>query len=207
MTVAAKEIGAKLVYVSTAGVFDGEKKTPYTERDTPHPQNYYGHSKYLGELAVRGNLTDYLILRVCWMIGGGPAKDKKFVAKIINQLRDPLTTGIRAVTDQIGAPTFGKDFISAIKVLVQKGETGIFHLPNSGYASRYDVATFIAQKMKPEMKVMPVNSSYFNLEAKRTKNETLSSRLAIMRPWQEALEEYLRTEWGGSATSLSTPPV
>ncbi len=195
MTVAAREVGAKLVYISTAGVFDGEKNSPYATDDKPNPKNFYGHSKYLGELAVRGNLSDYLIVRVCWMMGGGTGKDQKFVAKIMQQLRDPAVKEIKAVTDQVGAPTFGKDLVGGIKRLISEGKTGIFHLPNAGSASRYDVAKKIVEMMKPDMTVTPVDSSYFNLDAKRTKNEVLEVAPGYMRPWQEALEEYLRTEW------------
>jgi len=195
MAVAAKELGAKLVYISTAGVFDGTKEGSYVEEDAPNPQNYYGHSKFLGELAVKGMLSNYLILRVCWMMGGGPAKDQKFVAKIINQIKNPNLTEIRAVTDQIGSPTFGKDLISAVKVLIGKNETGIFHVSNTGIVSRYDVAKFIVNTLRPEVKVTPVESSYFNLDAKRTRNEGLVSKENIMRPWEEALKEYLETEW------------
>ena len=75
VAMAAREIGAKLIYISTAGVFDGEKDGPYGEQDRPNPQNYYGHSKYLGELAVVGTVEDHIIVRVCWMMGGGPGKD------------------------------------------------------------------------------------------------------------------------------------
>jgi len=76
----AREVGAKLVYISTAGIFDGQKKGFYRESDLGNPQNHYGHSKYLGESAVQNILNDYIIARVCWMFGGGPTKDKKFVA-------------------------------------------------------------------------------------------------------------------------------
>ena len=129
------------------------------------------------------------------MMGGGPAKDQKFVAKIINQIKDPNVKEIRAVTDQIGSPTFGKDLIAAIKILLSKDEKGIFHTSNTGINSRYDVAKFIVENLRPEIKVIPVESSYFNLDAKRTKNEGLVSKLNLMRPWQEALKEYLENEW------------
>ncbi len=74
MALAARDIGAKLVYVSTSAVFDGKKEAPYREDDMPNPQSVYGHSKYLGELAVRGILDDYMIARTCWIFGGGPEK-------------------------------------------------------------------------------------------------------------------------------------
>ena len=195
MALAAKELGVKLIYISTAGVFDGAKNSPYTEEDKPNPQNYYGHSKFLGELAIEGIFKNYLILRVCWMMGGGPSNDKKFVAKIINQIKNPNIKEIRAVTDQVGSPTFGKDLIAAIKILLGENKTGIFHLSNTGVVSRYDVAQFIIDTLKSGVKAIPVESSYFNLDAKRTKNEGLVSKVNLMRPWQDALKEYLETEW------------
>ncbi len=195
MAVAAKEMTAKLVYISTAGIFDGKKESPYTEEDEPNPQNYYGHSKFLGELAVKGILKNYLILRVCWMMGGGPAKDQKFVSKIINQIKDQKVSEIKAVTDQIGSPTYAKDLVNAIKKLIEEDAVGIYNLANKGVCSRYDVAKEIVSILKPEVKVAPVKMSYFNLGAKRTFNEGLVSKVNLMRSWQEALKEYLETEW------------
>ena len=119
VALAAKRCGAKMIYISTAGVFDGEKNGPYTEEDVPNPQNYYGYSKFLGESAVRGVLEDCLIVRTCWMMGGGPAKDKKFVAKIIAQLAKPEIKEINAVNDQIGSPSYAKDLVAAIKELIR----------------------------------------------------------------------------------------
>lgn len=196
IALAAKQVGAKLVYISTNAVFDGKKKTPYQENDIPNPQNYYGHSKFLGEAAIKEILKDYLILRVSWMFGGGPSKDQKFVAKIINQIKNPEIKEIRAVTDQIGAPTFGKDLLEGIKILLEKEEKGIFHLPNQGIASRYDIAKFIVDILRPEVSVVPVDSTYFNLDAKRIGNDGLISKIDIMRPWQDAMAEYLKEEWG-----------
>jgi dTDP-4-dehydrorhamnose reductase len=192
MAVAAKNLNAKLVYISTAGVFDGTKEGSYTEEDEPNPQNYYGHSKFLGELAVKGMLKNYLILRVCWMMGGGPSKDQKFVAKIIKQFDKGE---IRAVDDQIGSPTFGKDLIVAIKKLLEQDAVGVFNLANKGVCSRYEFAKEIIDILKPDVKVTPVKMNYFNLDAPRTFNEGLISKVDLMRPWQEALKEYLETEW------------
>lgn len=195
LALAAKKIGAKLVYISTAGVFDGEKDGSYSENDTPNPQNYYGHSKFLGELAIQGVLNDYLILRVCWMMGGGLEKDQKFVAKIIRQILNPEIKTIMAVDDQIGSPTFAKDLVSAAKILISENKRGIFHLGNQGVVSRYEVAKFIMDFFDSKKNIEPVKSSFFGLDAKRTKNEGLASKVDLMRPWGEALTDYLKSEW------------
>lgn len=192
MALAARELGIKMVYISTAGVFDGVKDGFYTEEDEPNPQNYYGRSKHLGELAVRGILNDYIIARVCWMFGGGPKKDQKFVAKIIKQFDKGK---IKAVDDQIGSPTFGKDLINAIKKLLEEDAIGIFNLANKGVCSRYDFAREIVNILKPKTRVIRAKMSDFNLDAPRTFNEGLISKINIMRPWQKALREYLETEW------------
>lgn len=195
LAIAAKKSGAKLVYISTAGVFDGEKRDQYIENDMPNPQNYYGHSKFLGELIVKGLLENYLILRVCWMMGGGPGKDQKFVAKIIRQLLDPSQKKISAVDDQFGSPTFAGDLARAAKILISEDKKGIFHLANKGIVSRYGVAKFIADFFGSKKKLGPVSSSFFNLDAKRASNEGLKSSLDLMRPWDEALKDYLKSEW------------
>lgn len=192
MAVAAKELGIKLVYVSTAGVFDGTKKNSYNEKDVPNPQNYYGRTKFLGELAVRGILDNYIIARVCWMFGGGPSKDQKFVAKIINQLDKPE---IKVVTDQIGSPTFGKDLISGIKKLISQDARGIYNLANSGVCSRYEFAEMIVKNLGKKTKVIPVKMSDFKMDAPRTFNEGMVSKIKTQRSWQSALKEYLETEW------------
>jgi dTDP-4-dehydrorhamnose reductase len=188
----ARDIGAKVIYVSTAGIFDGIKKGPYTEEDAGNPQNNYGHSKYLGECAVTNLLENYVIARVCWMFGGGPEKDKKFVAKIIQQLGNKE---IFALDDSFGSPTYGKDLVKALKELILEDTRGIVHLGGKGKGSRYDVACHIVKTLKAPITVTPVNSDYFKLPAKRVANEEMTSKKNLMRPWQEALKEYLETEW------------
>ncbi len=188
---AARNFNAKMVYISTTAVFDGKKNELYSEEDAPNPQNIYGRTKYLGEIMVKDIVPEYLIVRAGWMFGGGPQKDKKFVAKIIKQLNLPE---IKVVNDKTGSLTFGKDLIKGIQILLKENRTGIYHLANKGLGSRYDIACEIARLLKPSVKIIPVSSDYFNLDAPRGA-ETLGSKIDIMRPWQEALKEDLQTEW------------
>lgn len=189
---AAKEFGVKIVYISTAGIFDGRKDTPYTEIDEANPQNYYGRSKYLGELIVRNLTSNYIIARASWMFGGGPQKDQKFVAKIISQLNKPE---IFAIDNYVGSSTFGKDLIMAIKKLLLEDKTGVFNLSNNGCFSRYEMAKKIVEILGAKTKVTPVKSDFFKDNVPRAANECLSVKSDLMRPWQEALQEYLETEW------------
>ena len=126
------------------------------------------------------------------MFGGGPEKDQKFVAKIINQLDKPE---IKVVTDQIGSPTFGKDLISGIKKLILKDAKGIYNLANSGVCSRYEFAEAIVKNLGKKTKVIPVKMSDFKMDAPRTFNEGMVSKVKTQRNWQSALTEYLETEW------------
>jgi len=192
MALAAKKAGATLVYISTGAVFNGEKGN-YTEDDEPDPRTFYGRSKYLAELIVSGMSNNHLIIRAGWIFGGGPERDKKFVAKIMGQLD---TAEIKAVTDKMGSPTYAKDFAKGIKGLLAEGRRGLFNLSNKGAASRYEVAKEIVQIVGSSVKVTPVDSSYFNLEAHRGHSEAIvSSKISPMRPWQEALREYIKEEW------------
>ena len=192
MATVAKELGIKLVYVSTAGVFDGQKKTSYTEKDEPNPKNYYGASKFLGELAIRGMLENYIIARVCWMFGGGPEKDQKFVAKIIKQLDNKE---VKVVTDQIGSPTFGKDLVAGIKKLLRNDARGVYNLANRGVCSRYEFAEAIVKILKKDTKILPIKMSDLKMSAARTYNEGMISKIKTQRNWRDALKEYLKTEW------------
>ncbi|MEK7575033.1 MAG: NAD(P)-dependent oxidoreductase [Patescibacteria group bacterium] len=195
IALAARSIGAKVVFPSSTGVFDGTKKSPYTENDVPNPQNHYGHSKYIGEQIIRSMLDNYIIARSCWMFGGGPKNDKKFVAKIIAQLTRNEVTEIKALDDVKGSPTFGKDLVAAYKALIEKDARGIFHLTNKGVCTRFDVAKVIVETLKPSLKIRAVDSTYFNLPAVRVKNEASSSQVQLLRPWKDALKEYLEVEW------------
>lgn len=190
VAIAAREVGAALVYVSTSGVFDGAKKGPYTEQDIPNPVNSYGRTKYLGELAVKGVLDNFLIVRTSWVFGGGPSRDKKFVGKILTQRE---VSSIRAVTDRCGSPTYAKDLAFAIRTLVEKGERGILHL-GGGTATRFEVAQEVAAIAGLSAKVEQALSSDFPAAYVSGPNESMEQS-PYMRPWREGLAEYIRTEW------------
>ncbi len=191
---ACRKYGAKLIYISTAGVFDGEKPTPYTEEDIPRPRNMYGKTKYFGEMIVRDTVPNHLIIRTCWVFGGGPKKDKKFVAKIIRQLNQPE---IRAVDDKFGSPCYWKDLVARIRSLIVEDAEGTIHLANEGAASRFDVAKAVVEILNMPVRVVPVSSEYFGFGVKRANSEVLASKTGFLRPWREALAEYLNEEWKG----------
>lgn len=198
IAIAARDVGAVMVYVSTSAVFDGAKNEPYTESDIPNPASHYGHSKYLGELAVQGVSDNYIIARIAWVFGGGPGKDQKFVAKILNQINQPV---IRVVRDVRGSPTYGKDLIRGIKQLMLEERRGVFHMANVGAPTRADVVReILAVTGKTNtVRIEEVEQNFFGADyAQRSANESMVSKGEYMRPWREALREYIETEWPAS---------
>lgn len=186
-----------MLYVSTAGVFSGDKPEPYTEFDEPRPVNVYGWSKLFGETAVQRLLRRYFIVRAGWMVGGWEI-DKKFVYKILRQLWNGQRE-LRVVADKFGTPTFTMDFARNLLSLVSTGRYGLYHMCNRGGASRYDIAVKIVEYMNlaGSVTVHPVNSAQFPLSAPRARSEMMRNYhldllgLNQMPPWEESLEHYV----------------
>jgi dTDP-4-dehydrorhamnose reductase len=193
-----------MVYISTISVFDGLKAEPYTEFDYPNPQSWYSRAKYEGEKLVESLLRRYYIARAGWMFGGGH-QDKKFVGKIIElaQTRSEL----RVVDDKFGSPTYTLDFSRAIMRLSQTGWYGRYHFVNTGQpCSRYEFAQAILEAAGiTTCRLIPVSSAHFPLPAPRPRMEAgrnLHAELLglhLMRPWPEALREYVSRDWGSQA--------
>lgn len=186
-----------MVYVSTAGVFDGAKAEPYDEFDHPNPLNVYGRTKLAGEALVGQLLSRFFIVRAAWMIGGGPAKDKKFVAKIVKQL-DAGSKKISAVTDKIGSLTYTRDFSKCFIDLIETKWYGLYHMANKGTCTRYDVARqILAYLGRNDVVLNPSSSAAFVLPAQRANSEMLRNYMLElrgmnrMRDWREALNDYL----------------
>jgi dTDP-4-dehydrorhamnose reductase len=196
--------GATLVYISTAGVFDGEKTTgPYTEFDEPRPINVYGASKFQGErIAASLNPRSYVV-RAGWMVGGGE-RDHKFVAKVLEQIANGATV-IHAVDDKLGTPTYTEDFAVNLLRLIEEPRYGLYHMTCRGDGSRLEVAREIVAWLGRDVEVVPVSSSHFATTyfAPRPRSEMMRNYMLelagidLMRPWPEALREYLDRSVGG----------
>lgn len=199
IALACQAFDVPLVYVSTAGVFWGDKPEPYNEFDVPKPANVYGESKLAGEQIVSSLLQRYYIVRAGWMVGGGE-KDKKFVG-LISRLMIQGTNPIRIVDDKIGSPTYAKDLVGGIHALLETGYYGLYHLVNKGQCSRYEVGLLIREVLqRPDIEILPVSSAYFPLPAPRARSEAMRNlKLELlgvhqMRGWEEALREYILTQ-------------
>lgn len=195
----AAQRAVPMVYISTAGVFDGNvTDRPYSEYDQPRPINVYGGSKFEGEGIVRSLVRDHYIVRAGWMVGG-MERDHKFVGKIVNQLRAGVTE-VKAVTDRLGTPTYTEDFAQNLLALIATPYTGLYHMTCEGSGSRFDVAREILSFYgRDDVTVVPVGSDFFAEEyfAPRPVSEMMRNyKLALrgmnrMRPWREALRAYL----------------
>lgn len=198
---ACQRVGAIMVYVSTLAVFDGTKCEPYTEFDTPNPQSHYSRAKHQGELVVRDLLQRYYIVRAGWLFGGG-RQDKKFVGKIIDLARK--SAELKVVDDKFGSPTYTRDLSLGIVQLVETGLHGTYHMVNSGgNCSRYQIAQKIIDYASiAGCRLIPCSSAEFPLAAPRPRMEAGYNYhlqlmgLQLMRPWQQALKEYIETVWG-----------
>ncbi|MFC1674308.1 dTDP-4-dehydrorhamnose reductase [Candidatus Omnitrophota bacterium] len=194
IALACREQDITMVYISTCGVFDGKKAQHYNESDVPNPISIYTKSKFEGEKAVNGLLKKYFIFRAGWMMGGGK-KDKKFVAKIVELAKTRKILNV--VNDKKGCPTFTRDFSEAIIKIIKLGDYGLYHVTNKGVATRYDIACKIVEYLgREDISVKPISSAEFPLPAPRPDSEAVDIRklelLKIkMRPWEEALKEYL----------------
>jgi len=195
----ANELNIPLLYISTAGIFDG-KKSSYDDWDQPNPLGHYARSKYMGERFVCENANKYVICRAGWMMGGGPKKDKKFINKIIQQLVDGKRE-LFIVNDKDGTPTFTVDFARNVKLLFEKKYWGVYNLVCRGQTSRLEVATELIRILGLENQVIltEVDSNYFDhiYFAQRPASERLVNKklelrnLNTMRDWRDALNEYI----------------
>ncbi|MEN0053988.1 MAG: NAD(P)-dependent oxidoreductase [Mucilaginibacter sp.] len=211
----ANKLNIPLLYISTAGIFDG-KKDFYDDWDEPNPLGHYARSKYMGERFVRENAKRFIICRAGWMMGGGPDKDKKFINKIIKQL-NAGKRDLYIVNDKDGTPTYTVDFAKNVKLLVEKEYWGLYNMVCGGETSRMGVALELLKVLGLENQVRchEVTSSYFENTyfaprppSERLVNKKLELRnLNIMQDWRIALREYINDYYTDFLTTEVQLPV
>ena len=197
----ANELSIPLLYISTAGIFDGKKDQYFDETDQPNPISHYAKSKYYGEKYVIENAKDYLICRAGWMMGGGPKKDKKFIQKIMKQINNGQNE-LHIVNDKMGTPTYTHDLAINARLLIEKGHRGLFNMVCGGLTSRFEVATELVQLLglEDDIKIKEVSSDYFfdeYFEDRPGSEQLVNKRLDelginLMRDWKVALKDYIR---------------
>lgn len=191
---ACREVGAKMLYLSTDYVFDGKGERPW-EPDDPvtKPLNIYGQTKYEGELAVQEYLDRYFIVRIAWVFG---PNGKNFVRTMLNlaKTHDKLTV----VDDQFGTPTYTPDLAVLLVDMIESEAYGIYHATNEGgFISWYEFAREIFAQAKLPVEVKPVSSAQYGAKAVRPENSRLSKdkleKCGFVRlpDWRDALRRYL----------------
>lgn len=195
----ANKLNIPLLYISTAGIFDGKKEI-YDDWDTPNPLGVYARSKYMGERFVVENAFRFLVCRAGWMMGAGPRKDKKFIQKIMMQLKAGKKE-LFIVDDKDGTPTFTHDFAKNVKLLIDKEYWGLYNMVCGGQTSRLEVAKELLTilNLEKKIKLTAVSSDFFKdiYFAERPPCERLVNRkleirsINIMQDWHTALREYI----------------
>lgn len=187
---ACRDKGIKMVYVSSCAVFDGKKKSPYFEKDRPQPISIYGRTKWFGELITSDLVPHALIIRTGWLFGN-PNSSKGFTAFCLKKLTS--NEEVKAAKDRFGSPTYIVDLLDTILSLINSGKSGIFHVVNNGSVSYFEIAKKIKEWGQFSTEVIPVAISEIERRSERRgKMESLKSDKLILRPWAEALRDYLK---------------
>jgi dTDP-4-dehydrorhamnose reductase len=198
------EKNVRLIHYGTDYVFDGGKKSPYTETDLPNPLNHYAAGKLFGEQAVLRMSPRHLVLRTSWVFGPHPTQTKSYVHSVLRAAR--IGTDLKATTDQISAPTFAGDLASWTMELVRRDASGLFHAVNDEGVSRYDWTKIIlteagyANLIKKLPHVEPVTTDFFKSPMRRPGysvlcNEKLANFLGHSPgSWRDGLRKMLAQE-------------
>ena len=189
---AAQKHGAKLVYISTDYVFDGEGTEPF-ETDSPKaPCNHYGVTKLEGEVAASENCGKCFIVRISWVFG---INGKNFVKTMLRlaKEREELTV----VCDQTGSPTYTPDLSELICEMIKTEKYGVYHATNENYCSWAEFAAEIMRLAGEKTKIIPVASSEYKTVAVRPLNSRMSKAsldnagFRRLPTWQDALGRFL----------------
>ncbi len=195
VALAAAQVGARIVHVSTDYVFDGSKREPWVESDPVAPLGVYGDTKLAGEQLVAAANPAHAIVRTAWLFGTG---GRNFVDTMLalGAQRDEVSV----VTDQVGCPTWSGHLASALVELAERpGETGILHVAGSGQCSWNEFALEIFERAGIECRVLPATSEQFVRPARRPAYSVLGSERpdpVLLPAWQRGLAEYLATRVG-----------
>lgn len=193
LAIASKKHNSLLIHYSTDYVFDGKKETLYTEEDIPNPLSTYGKSKLIGEVVLKEETDNYLIFRVSWLYGKGT---QNFLHKLVIWSKDKEI--LEVPYDEISVPTSTKTTVSVTLKAIDEGLRGLYHLTNTGHASRYEWAKEFFAMIGKNTIIYPVSKDIFNLPARRPGfsamgNKKISDLLNVNIPhWKNELESYVR---------------
>ena len=188
---AAKRVGARLLFLSSDYVFDGNKSVPYEASDPRGPQSVYGRTKAEAEEKLLQILPQCCVVRTSWLFGVG---GKCFPDTILRLAASRPV--LEVVDDQRGSPTYTRDLAHAIIHLCRHDAVGIIHVTNRGECSWFEFARTLVEKAGLATQVRPTTTAKFPRPARRPKYSVLSPAsleryLFTMPSWQDALQRYL----------------
>ena len=189
---ACREVGAKMIYVSTDYIFGGDGRTPYEVSDEKNPVNTYGRSKLLGENAIETILRNYFVVRTSWVFG---INGKNFVKTMLN-LADK-NKKLRVVDDQVGSPTYTPDLAKLLVDMIHTEKFGIYQATNEGFCSWAEFAKEIFKQAGKKVEVEAIQTVDYPTPAKRPFNSRLSKKslddagFDRLPTWQDALKRFL----------------
>ncbi len=193
---AARAVDAKMVYISTDYVFDGQGERPWEPDDKCYaPLNVYGQSKLDGELAVSSILSKYFIVRIAWVFG---LNGKNFIKTMINVGKTHDT--VRVVNDQIGTPTYTLDLARLLVDMIESEKYGYYHATNEGgYISWFDFCCEFYRQYGLNTTVIPVTTKEYGLSkaarpfnSRLDKSKLISAGFTPLPVWQDAVRRYLK---------------
>ena len=194
VALACQATGAKLMYISTDYVFDGQGTRPWEPDDSRSPLNVYGQTKYEGELAVEELVEKFFTVRIAWVFG---VAGKNFIKTMLRLGKE--RGAVSAVDDQVGSPTYTYDLARLLVDMIQTDYYGRYHATNEGFCSWYEFACEIfRQAGMDEVKVTPVSSDQFPVKAVRPANSRMSKAkleengFEPLPTWQDALGRFLK---------------
>lgn len=187
-----KQLGAKLLYISTDYVFDGSGEQFYEVDAIAEPVNIYGKSKLAGELAIKKCLTKYFIVRTSWMFG---SRGNNFVRTMLRLAETYSEVGV--VADQVGSPTYTADLAKLLVDMVSTEKYGIYHAANEGVCSRAEFAKEIFKQADRYVKVKHLATAEYPTKARRPLNSRLAldslreAGFAGLPAWRDALARFI----------------
>lgn len=194
-----KNIDAKMIYISTDYVFDGQGDTPFEVDGNIKPLSVYGKSKYQGELKVKENLDKYFIIRISWVFG---VNGNNFIKTMLRLGMEKESLNV--VCDQIGSPTYTFDLAPLLCDMAMSEKYGVYHATNEGFCSWAEFAEKIMENAHLNCRINYINTSEYPTKAVRPFNSRLSKKTLIdngfmlLPRWDDALNRYLNEINGNS---------
>lgn len=193
LAIAAGNIGAKFMYISTDYVFDGSGSKPFEEVDIPNPIGYYGLTKKEGENAIQTVLDNFFIVRISWVFGENGNNFVKTMLKLAETNKE-----LNIIGDQVGSPTYTFDLARLLINMIKTDKYGIYHATNEGFCSWAEFAEKIFTLSNKDVSINTISSNEYPTRAVRPKNSRLSKQklqdnaFTPLPNWEEGLAHFLK---------------